>query len=113
MSETLDLGSIIGPSAFKDWCARQVSALDPDDPDSWVAFMAAIKGSKGDIGEPGDDGLTQGQVDARVAFGIAGKMDTIAVDATPTDASTNLVSSGGVKTALDAKQNALTLATVV
>lgn len=112
--QQLDLGSIKGPAgadAFHTWCSKQYpTALDPEDGASWTAYLSAIKGEPG---EPGADGLTQGQVDARVVAGITGKMDTIAVDASPTASSTNLVTSGGVKTALDGKQASLTIATVV
>jgi len=111
MPETLDLGSIIGPSAFKDWCSRQDPVLDSDEPASWVAFLAAIKGATGETGAPGADGLTESQVDARVAAGITGKQDTLTFDAAPTAASTNPVTSAGVKTALDAKQGTLTFDT--
>ena len=39
---------------------------------------------------------------------LAGKQDVLTFDSTPTTSSTNPVTSGGVKTALDAKQNTLT-----
>ena len=108
MSEILDLGSIIGPSAFKDWCTRQDPVLDPDEASSWLSFLAAIKGDPGPTGSPGADGLTQEQVDARVAIGVAELQDALTFDTAPTAASTNPVTSGGVKTALDTKQDALT-----
>jgi len=111
MSGILDLGSIIGPSAFKDWCTRQDPVLDPDEAASWVGFMASIKGTTGNTGAPGADGLTQAQVDARVVAGITGKQDTLTFDTAPTASSTNPVTSGGVKTALDGKQDTLTFDT--
>lgn len=42
---------------------------------------------------------------------IEGKQATLSFDSTPTASSTNPVTSGGVKTALDAKQDILTFAT--
>lgn len=110
MSETtyIDLGSIIGPSAFKDWCSRQDPILDPDEPGSWVEFLAAIKGDTGETGAPGADGLTEGEVDARVVAGITGKQDTLSWDDAPVESSINPVKSGGVFTALAGKQATLT-----
>lgn len=108
MAETsLNLGSVIGPDAFTVWCGRQEPVLDPSLGSSWDAYMAAIKGAKGDTGAPGADGLTEAQVDARVADAITGKQDTLTFDALPTDSSDNPVKSGGVYTALAAKQDAL------
>lgn len=105
----LDLGRIYGDSAFEAWCKRQDPVLDSTLTASWLAFLAAIKGETGATGAPGADGLTQGQVDARIAAAVGVSVQAqLAFDAAPTDASENPVKSGGVFTALSGKQDALT-----
>lgn len=109
MSElSLDLGRIYGDSAFEEWCKRQDPVLDSTLTASWLAFLEAIKGEPGPKGEPGADGLTEAEVDARVAAGITGKQDVLSWDDAPVEGSTNPVTSGGVFTALSGKQDALT-----
>lgn len=105
----LDLGSVVGPDAFTVWCSKQDPALDPGLGASWDAYLAAIKGETGATGAPGADGLTQEQVDARIAAAVGVSVQAqLAFDAAPTDASENPVKSGGVFTALAGKQAALT-----
>lgn len=104
----LDLGSVVGPDAFSSWCAKQDPALDPDLGESWDAFLAAIKGEPGETGVPGADGLTQGQVDARIAAAVGVSVQAkLTFDTSPTEASDNPVKSGGVFTALAGKQDVL------
>lgn len=103
----LDLGRIYGDSAFEAWCKRQDPVLDSTLTASWLAFLAAIKGETGATGAPGADGLTEGEVDARVVAGITGKQDTLAWDDAPVESSINPVKSGGVFTALSGKQDTL------
>lgn len=102
---SLNLGSIVGPDVFHVWCARQSPALDPGLGASWDAYLAAIKGERGETGAPGADGLTQEQVDARIA--AANLQSALTFDDAPTDASENPVKSGGVFTALAGKQDTL------
>lgn len=102
---SLNLGSIVGPDAFHVWCSKQDPALDPDLGASWDAYMAAIKGETGATGAPGADGLTQGQVDARIA--AANLQAALTFDDAPTPDSANPVKSGGVYTALAGKQATL------
>ena len=105
----LDLGRIYGDSAFEAWCKRQDPVLDSTLTASWLAFLAAIKGETGATGAPGADGLTQGQVDARIAAAVGVSVQAqLSFDAAPTDASENPVKSGGVFTALSGKQDSLT-----
>lgn len=105
----LDLGRIYGDSAFEEWCKRQDPVLDSTLTASWLAFLAAIKGETGATGAPGADGLTQGQVDARIAAAVGVSVQAqLSFDAAPTDASENPVKSGGVFTALSGKQDSLT-----
>ena len=101
----LDLGRIYGDSAFEAWCKRQDPVLDSRLTASWNAFMAAIKGETGATGAPGADGLTQEQVDARIA--AANLQAALTFDDAPTSASANPVKSGGVYTALAGKQDTL------
>ncbi len=102
---SLNLGSIVGPDVFHVWCSKQDPALDPDLGASWDAFMAAIKGETGATGAPGADGLTQAQVDARIA--AANLQAALTFDDAPTSGSANPVKSGGVYTALAGKQATL------
>lgn len=108
---TLDLGKIVGPSAFESWCAIQDPPVDPLVTESWDLFIEALKGPQGIQGVPGADGLTQEQVDARVAAVITGKQDTLTFDNSPTENSTNPVKSGGVFTALAGKMASMTVDT--
>lgn len=101
----LDLGSVMGPDSFSVWCAKQVPALDPALGASWDAYLAAIKGETGATGAPGADGLTQEQVDARIA--AANLQAALTFDDAPTSASANPVKSGGVFSALATKQATL------
>ncbi len=101
----LDLGSVVGSDFFTVWCSKQDPALDPGLGASWDAYMAAIKGETGATGAPGADGLTQEQVDARIA--AANLQAALTFDDAPTSASANPVKSGGVYTALAGKQATL------
>lgn len=101
----LDLGSVVGPDIFSVWCSKQAPALDPGLGASWDAYMAAIKGETGETGAPGADGLTQEQVDARIA--AANLQAALTFDDAPTSASANPVKSGGVFSALAQKQATL------
>ncbi len=47
-------------------------------------------------------------VTSDIVSAVSNKQDTLTFDSTPTQSSTNPVTSGGIKTALDGKQNALT-----
>lgn len=102
---SLNLGSVVGPDAYSVWCSKQDPALDPDLGASWDAFMAAIKGETGAPGAPGAAGLTQEQVDDRIAE--ANLQAALTFDDAPTSDSDNPVTSGGVYTALADKQATL------
>ena len=106
---TLDLGKIVGPSAFESWCTIQDPPVDPLVTESWDLFINALKGPQGVQGVPGADGLTQEQVDARVVAGITGKQNVLTFDNSPTENSANPAKSGGVFTALAGKMATMTV----
>lgn len=68
--------------------------------DEW---LASIKGEKGDKGDPGLDQISTNTNTSIVGVlaGNGSKITTATIDSTPTAASTNLVSSGGVKSYVD------------
>lgn len=90
----IDLGSVVGPQGPQG--------------------AAGATGAQGIQGNPGPNQVTD-QTSTNlngVLFGNQSRVTVKPVDASPTADSTNLVSSGGVKTALDTKANQSQLATV-
>lgn len=90
----IDLGSVVGPQGPQG--------------------AAGATGAQGIQGNPGPNQVTD-QTSTNlngVLFGNQSRVTVKPVDSTPTADSTNLVSSGGVKTALDTKANQSQLATV-
>ena len=66
-------------------------------------WLESLKGTQGEKGEPG---LNQISTDTETAMvgvlaGNGSKITTATIDSAPTSSSTNLVTSGGVKTAID------------
>lgn len=83
----IDLGSVVGPQGEQGATGAQ--------------------GIRGEQGLPGPNQVTNSTATplTGVLTGNGSVVGVTSVDAAPTDESTNLVSSGGVKTALDAKAN--------
>lgn len=84
---SLDLGSVVGPQGEQGATGAQ--------------------GIRGEQGLPGPNQVTNSTATplTGILTGNGSVVGVTSVDAAPTDESTNLVSSGGVKTALDAKAN--------
>jgi len=90
----IDLGSVVGPQGEQGATGAQ--------------------GIRGEQGLPGPNQVTNSTATplTGVLTGNGSVVGVTSVDSAPTDESTNLVSSGGVKTALDAKANPSQIANV-